>query len=362
MSASESLLIRRLRFWLIVAMVCTHTDLRTVCSSLSNLPLFAAVTDVFVDLICRAAVPLLSIFSGYLFYINARKRTYVEQLQHKSMTLLVPYVLWNIICIIIVALCQAVVPSFRLLLHKAVSDCTLTDFLWMFWDISRATGLDTDQHGPIIGQFWFLQSLMVLIIFTPLLRPLVSKVPYIILPTLFVVDVLQLIPPLPGIHIGIYFYFILGAVIALHRPHFTPLLKQWGWIALPFLIITYILKRHLMPSLPDGLYIVEKLLMAVSILWLTWKVLNRHSDRSHNDTVMQIFLTSGSFFVFAFHRFVSAVSTNLARNGHLPIDNSLSALAVYILSTAAVIFICLAVYTFMKRFLPSITSMLTGGR
>ena len=369
MSEHESRLITWLRFPLIAGVVFIHTDLRVVRPDLNEFPCFAECMSIFVDFICSATVPLFFFIAGYLAFFSDKRRTYFRQLRQKIRTLLVPYVLWIGVTIGIIAICQAMSPGFRLLLHKAVGDCSVSDFLWMFWDTSRATGIETDQHGPLLGQFWFLQSLMVMIVLAPLIRLLAKQLPVITLTALFIIYAWGLVPHYPGIHAGAFFYYTLGVTVACHRPHFIPILQRWGWAALPIFLILYIGKHHLLPSLPDALWAVETFLMAVAELWLASRWLTAHQRKAEAENNMRAtplirtaWLASSSFFLFASHRYFTALLTNLARNGHLPLDTSAKAITIYVLGTVAVIMICLLLYAAMQRFLPRMTALLTGGR
>lgn len=345
-----------------VGVVCIHTDLRVVRPDLRQLSLFGEAMSLFVDFVCSAAVPLFFFISGYLFSIHYGRRSYVEHLRRKMRTLVVPYVLWIALCIAIVAACQAIVPGFRLLLHKAVADCDVTDFLWMFWDVSRATGIEADQHGPLVGQFWFLQCLMVLTLLAPLQHRLVRHLPIVTLVVLFIVYAWGLLPHLPGIHAGAFFYYFLGAAVATHRPDFTLCLRKRGWMALPVFLILYIGKRHLFPQLPDALWAVETLLMAIGELWLADRIICRRYPSTHQLPAVVTWLAASSFFIFASHRFYSAVLTNLARSGKLPLAHSSTALLSYLLGSIVVVAVCVALYALMRRYLPRTTNLLTGGR
>ena len=358
----DSRLIQWLRFPLMVGVVFIHTDLRVVRPDLNGLPLFSETMGLFVDFVCGAAVPLFFFISGYLFQMGYARRTYVQHLRHRLRTLILPYVLWIVLCIAIVAACQMLVPGFRLLLHKAIAECSATDFLWMFWDVSRATGINTDQHGPLVGQFWFLQCLMVLTLLMPLLRWLVRRLCVITLAVPFIVYAWGLLPHYPGIHAGALFYYTLGIAIATHRPHLALWLRQWGWTALPIFLILYIAKHHLLPQLPDALWAVETLLMVMAELWLAERWVSRRHAGNGQLPSSVAWLAASSFFLFASLRSFPAVLTNLARSGHLPLSSSTIALLSYLLGSAVIVVVCLACYALMRRCLPQTTRILTGGR
>lgn len=356
-------LIALMRFPLMVGVVCIHTDLRIVRPDLNDLPLFAELMSIFIDFVCSASVPLFFFFAGYLFVMTMRERSFLVHLRRRMQGIVVPYVLWIALCLMIVAACQWLKPGFSLLLHKPVGEFGVKDVLWMFWDISRSTGLAGDQHGPLVGQFWFLQCLMVQMIVSPVLLWLARHAGIFTALLLFIVYAWGFLPQAPGIHAGALFYYFAGLLCAMSKPDFTRPISRYGWAALPVFVVLYTCKHHLMPSLPDALWAVQTILMATCELWLALKWLNlrQRSGRPALSPTL-IWMASGSFFVFAAHRFLTAVLTNMARNLLIPLGNSLQATATYLLGSAAVVVLCTGAFALLRRYMPRTLDLFTGGR
>ena len=64
---------------------------------------------------------------------------------------------------------QQIKPNINLLLHKQIADFRIQDFILIFWNIREVTGCQTDQVGPLVGQFWFIQCLLVYTLLAPII-------------------------------------------------------------------------------------------------------------------------------------------------------------------------------------------------
>lgn len=95
-------------------------------------------------------VPLYYMVAGYLFfqhYDNSWK-LYKQKLLKRIYSLLIPYLLWNLIAYIVYTyLQQTMQPS---------------QFMESFWVVA-----DKGGHSPADGPLWFLRTLMILIIAAP---------------------------------------------------------------------------------------------------------------------------------------------------------------------------------------------------
>ena len=99
-----------LRFPLTVFVVFIHYNigvrgfsLHGVTYGLDAPEWFRWVTALFSDVLPRTAVPLFYIISGYLFFRGGSFDTdlYRRKLRTRASTLLVPYLLWNVIAVLV---------------------------------------------------------------------------------------------------------------------------------------------------------------------------------------------------------------------------------------------------------------------
>lgn len=122
------------------------------------------LVPVFVlDYLTRAAVPILTVFSGYLAYSSFQRHSYKKLIKGKAMRLLLPFLLWNFIAIALFWV------YFQFTGHSLFNINEL-DSVYMFF--SRLVGLDL--HLPINAPTYFIRDLFVIMLLLPLVH-LISK-------------------------------------------------------------------------------------------------------------------------------------------------------------------------------------------
>lgn len=110
----QSKVIDLLRFPLIVAVVFIHGVGKDIFNNFNFIPSndFILLTNLTTNGICRIAVPLFFLISGYLFFAKKwNMRIYKEKLKRRVHSLLIPYLLFNLIGLIIIGAFQLIVPE-----------------------------------------------------------------------------------------------------------------------------------------------------------------------------------------------------------------------------------------------------------
>lgn len=129
-------------------------------------PLGSTIVTLLVQ-ISRIAVPLFYIVSGYLFCKTTilTLQDYRCKLQKRLKTLILPYLIWNMLVAIAYYLMSVLAPS---LLGGRIcfENFSLLDFLRIFWD--------GNDGYPYNNPFWFIRNLLVVILFTPIIYKLLN--------------------------------------------------------------------------------------------------------------------------------------------------------------------------------------------
>lgn len=155
--------------------------------------------------LCKVAMPTFFVMSGYLFFANVNEwntKTYLGKLRRRVKTLLIPYIVWN------------------LLMAIKLRTFSLNIF-WAFWPEAGkqidCLGHEQLMTAPANMPLWFLRDLMVVALLTPIIYIGIRKMGgwlLIILTPLYLSGVCAFIPGLSAYAI---YFFILGAFLGIRK-------------------------------------------------------------------------------------------------------------------------------------------------
>jgi len=145
-------------------------------------------------------VPLFYFISGYLFFQGEgfTKKIYKEKIIRRVKTLLIPYLCWNLIAYFLYAF---VIGSIR-----------YDQFLQSFWVIPQNVG-----HSPANGPLWFLRTLIILSLISPICYLINSNK---ILSYLSPLMLLAWLFNIPGVQSGTvigFIFFNIGSWLAITK-------------------------------------------------------------------------------------------------------------------------------------------------
>lgn len=110
----------------------------------------------------ETGVPGFFFISGYLFYLS--KKTYLQKLNSRIHTLLVPYLLWNAILLLLYLIAYAVGYP-QSINYRSITEYGFIDYIRLFWD--RGT-YDNGNFVPLLCPFWYIRNLMIMSLLSPL--------------------------------------------------------------------------------------------------------------------------------------------------------------------------------------------------
>jgi fucose 4-O-acetylase-like acetyltransferase len=115
--------------------------------------------------ICRVAVPLFFLISGFLFHLtlNFSLTGIIDKYKKRVKSLLIPYLFWSVFGVFIFLLLQAF-PFSRFFFTRGL----IIDY--SFLKLMRTIFLD-----PIPYQFWFIRDLILLVLLSPLIAYLTKS-------------------------------------------------------------------------------------------------------------------------------------------------------------------------------------------
>ena len=116
----------------------------------------------------ETGVPAFFFISGYLFFVS--KKSYGQKLKTRFHTLLIPYLLWNLILLSIYIILYAIGYP-QNINSKSIVDFSIIDYLRLFWDRGS---YDDGNFVPLLCPLWYIRNLIIMSIFSPLLYNIIK--------------------------------------------------------------------------------------------------------------------------------------------------------------------------------------------
>lgn len=350
MDKQSSQIISLLRFPLMFMVLIVHSGSLIK----GSYPFLYEIPKLLGDLI----IPSYSFISGYLFFIKSPTFTidnYKKNISRRTKTLLVPFLLWNLIPIF----ASIIVRIFRCLLGKQnFSDVfhyiSSVDWPNLFWDhhymdeqVYNMFGWPIKYTFTCDGPLWYMRDLIVICLFTPLIFWFIKKTR---IWGLLLMSLLYLfsIYPYVTIQFKTIYYFMIGAYFAINcKPmYFQPKYNFIIILTAATLFILTLLGFNKRPFEIFGFlscFILAKVFISYyegSKLYITINNLGRYA-----------------FFAYALHQ-ISIIE--LIKQGLLKVT-SISLLA-YFFAPIITFLLCSVLYIILKKYSPKVLSLLVGGR
>jgi fucose 4-O-acetylase-like acetyltransferase len=129
----------------------------------------------FIGIITAVAVPLFFLIAGYLLYF--KEKDFVPVLKKKSRTILLPYVLWNLLLVFFYFLMQTL--PFTKQFFMTDPEHLIKNYGVIDWiDVFAGKFTERREYNyPFVYQFWFLRDLFILNLCFIGIKKLVDKFP-----------------------------------------------------------------------------------------------------------------------------------------------------------------------------------------
>ena len=303
--------------------------------------------------IVRVAVPIFFLISGYLFFYNFVPSMEKWKYKFKSRfhSLFIPYVIWCTGWLIILYLVELLPIGRALFSDRIVSDYTLKELF-----------VNTYVY-PLPYQFWYIRSLMLDVILTPVFYYIIKSLGKKSLPILVIVWFLYPISEMFG---GLWFLqifnypftlFGIGAAFAIHNIdlHFKSIKpKQVTLIGIVYLLACVIRTVLMYTELPL-LDLAENLviLFGVPFIWLFY-------DRMKSIKNKKIKIAKYGIFIYFFHIPFQSILKKVWFMV-MPLSE-ISSLIIFFVAPIITITVCVLVAMFLRRYMNRFYMILSGGR
>lgn len=326
----------------------------------------------FSDVLACLSVPMFFMISGFLFFYGKEFNgsIYVKKLKTRVRTLLIPFILWNMIALFNQMI--RMLPVFSSFFPN-LGD---TEFHFSFVRLFNTFFNNTSYNGllvfpveeivttcpvPINVPMWYVRDLMITILLTPVIYWFIRKINYWYLIGLFLAtSIFATCFYIEGNYYLLFlnnlFFFSLGAWYSIN--HQNVIEQMWklrhaAWLYFPFALMDLFTKET---SLNYYIHFIGIFLGIISCFCVVSYLLKNGKVRINST------LANSSFFVFALHTLIIGDLAKILLIGlHLP-DTTIVMLALYVAVPVLTVCLCVVLYMLLRRYMPLVCGLLTGGR
>jgi peptidoglycan/LPS O-acetylase OafA/YrhL len=340
----QSRTIDALRFPMAALVVLLHTAALGVGSPH---PIYSTLSIGFGRGICRVAVPCFFMISGYLFFSQLEDKwdthIWIGKLKKRLRTLLVPYLLWNIIAAVAIW-------GYHWIFAKTHGE-TYPSFLD---HIVNARGLWDDAGGlPFDGPLWFIRYLMIFVAAAPLFWFFVKYLRIWGLLALTLVFI-----SIGHVPEGIVF-FAAGAWFRIEKKNMLEEFRYGQYLTIAIAILSLIGLTLTFREHPVS-YRISSSIFVLSGTVVFFLLAGKWVEGGGSAHPL---LVRSSFFIFAAHNILILHDFSHWIILHvLPFQREwVECVDLFLRPTIAVL-TCLILFKIMERLTPKTLSLLTGGR
>ena len=378
----------RVALVLLVLFVHVHPDHNPHWLTMDNLsgqPLgwvIFSVVGTFINKFAFIAVPLFFAISGYLFFHKLETwswSVWKQKIRSRVRTLLIPFLIFNAICAVSL-LCNSLKSGDGWTLAGAYEgSAPFVGWLWNGVSYCQGwknwLGMDMQLYYPLDVPLWFVRDLIVMLALSPAVYWLIRKGGVVYLGIVGLAYCLGVLCCAPGFSTNALFFFSLGAFAAIRS--IDPV--EWSrknikWV-LPIFICFWVVASMIVA--PGDAQSFENLMFIFGIPVCFWigggfmECRTRQSGSSATQLSAQkreySFITGACFFVYCIHM-VNFGNWNLLSWANqvgsqiFNLEHPAVASIAYLAEIALIMAAGILAYWLLKRFLPRLSGIITGGR
>ena len=343
-----------------------------------------SIIGVFLNNMTSVAVPFFFFTAGYYFFLNTEKfdnETYKGKIKKRLKTLFVPYILWNLLAVLLLILRGFYqIYVLKTPIENIGNDCitfeiisTISNIPTFFWNYFTITdnnalnliGLSSSLSAPINIPLWFLRDLIILSITSPLIYMAVKYLRHWFMTILLIAFVLN-IETLPGVNVKGLFFFSFGCYLAINKKDLLKSFEKYKWTILVSLMLLIVLVTIDSKIISTSIRHIYQVLAIIAVFPLAKSI----SAKTKKINLSILKYSNASFFVYAIHTIPFFIITSPRGLANLIIDKTLltshyeegGGILSYILTPLLCLGLCITIYNLLKHFAPKILDLFTGGR
>lgn len=300
--------------------------------------------------IVRIAVPMFFLISGYLFFYKFKPSTeaFLSKYKKRFKSLFIPYFLWCTGWLIILYVVELTAFGRAMFSDRIIADYNAVELF------------KNTYIYPLPYQFWYIRALMINVVISPIIYYVIDKLKD---KALLVITVFWFF--------NVIYYpilmFAIGACFSIGNfDLYFNKYKDKGYLFGIGYILAIILKVILiyMPQIPNPDYtllLAENviILLGVPFAWFLYDVIAERFQGVF-DLGKEMKLAKYGIFIYFFHIPLQSIIKKLWFKV-MPVSSA-SSLMIFFVAPVITIIICAAVAIFMRKYMPKIYMVLTGGR
>lgn len=335
--------LRVLSFVLICMVVLLHAQI--IQMSPNGISVF--IQQLFTEKITRIAVSFFFIISGFLFAYTIDERQIVKSFKYKInkriKTLLVPYVIWSIICILLFGVLQVLIPSLTET-SKSIVKYTFNDYLNEFI-----------INPSLAYQLWFIRDLFVVSILSPIIFILLKHLKILLIIFLLLISIYFWY--IGFLSITSLTFFSLGMYMAMfHKSEVEYIFSNRIYWIIPLLWIIFNIIITYTKYESSIIFLLNKL-VGIMAIWISYDLL--YHDYIKRWLSIDVF--SYAFLIYLMHEPTLTLCKKVYINT-IGVTTTISSLLFYFICPFALISIIIFIGKILKKRLPRAYRVLTGSR
>ena len=335
-----------LRFPLIFLIIMLH------CYSVQRIEgeheIFFKAVYPFALWLGETGVPGFFFISGFLFFLS--KKSYTEKLRSRFHTLFIPYVLWNLLLLLLYVFAFALGYP-QDINGKNIVGYSFIDYLRIFWDRGS---YDNGNFVPLLCPLWYIRNLIIMSIISPLLYYIIRYIRELFL---ILVAVWWMTTPHNAFISQSILFFSLGAYFAILNKNPLEAVDRNKGIFLTLFSVFAIgdILSHIFIGTPINLQIHRlSLIFNIPAFFLLgdWCVRHGYTNKILPNAVFIVFCVNYPIVVIL-RKFSIAQYSDESDIVHI-----LLYFACVVISTV----LSLSIYLVLNRYFPKVKNILSGNR
>lgn len=296
----------------------------------------------------ETGVPGFFFISGFFFFLS--KKTYCQKLQARFHTLLIPYLLWNLILLILYLVAWAVGYP-QNINGRSITNYTIIDYLRLFWDRGS---FDDGNFVPLLCPLWYIRNLLILSILSPILYYIIRYAREVFL---LAITFWWLISYHNAFIPQTILFFSLGAYFAIFDVDPLQMIdKKKKWFLFLFTVFAiFDIVSHTAFYTPVNLQIHRlSLIFNIPALFILADWCIQHGYQSK-------LLPNAAFIVFCVH-YPIVVALRKICIAQFAVAPDSTHILLYFVCVIISPLLSISIYLFMEKYLPNIKRILSGNR